>query len=105
MNLEETMQAIKEADDNTLYILWTNADPVATNLMVFMYAENSMKYQKWDAITIIVWAPRLNLWQRIRRSGKELKSFRIWASTLRRVSLARKSWALQRKSDLLELTL
>ena len=61
MNLEETMQAIQEADDNSLYILWTNADPVAANLMVFMYAENSMKYQKWDAITIIVWGATTKL--------------------------------------------
>ena len=61
MNLEETMQAIQEADDNSLYILWTNADPIAANLMVFMYAENSMKYQKWDAITIIVWGATTKL--------------------------------------------
>ena len=52
MNLEETMQSIRESGDETLYILWTNADPVTANLMVFMYAENSMRYHKWDAITI-----------------------------------------------------
>ena len=40
MNLEETMQSIRESGDETLYILWTNADPVTANLMVFMYAEN-----------------------------------------------------------------
>ena len=61
MNLEETIQSIKEADDNTLYILWTNADPVTANLMVFMYAENSMRYQKWDDITIIVWGSTTKL--------------------------------------------
>lgn len=44
MNLEETMQSIREFGDETLYILWTNADPVTANLMVFMYAENSMRY-------------------------------------------------------------
>ena len=61
MNLEETLQAINDADDNTLFILWTNADPVTANLMVFMYAENSMRYQKWDAITIIVWGSTTKL--------------------------------------------
>jgi len=29
--------------------------------MVFMYAENSMKYQKWEAITIIVWGATTKL--------------------------------------------
>lgn len=74
MNLEETIQKIKDSDDNTLYILWTNADPVTANLMVFMYAENSMRYQKWDDITIIVWgattklvAEDLQIQERIRK--------------------------------------
>ena len=40
MNLEETMQSIRESGDETLYILWTTADRVTANLMVFMYAEN-----------------------------------------------------------------
>ena len=61
MNLEETMQSIRESGDETLYILWTNADRVTANLMVFMYAENSMRYNKWDAITIIVWGATTKL--------------------------------------------
>ena len=42
MNLEQTLEYISEADDNTLFLLWTNADPVTAQLMVFMYVENSM---------------------------------------------------------------
>ena len=61
MNLEETMQSIRESGDETLYILWTNADRVTANLMVFMYAENSMRYHKWDVITIIVWGATTKL--------------------------------------------
>lgn len=61
MNLDETLQSIKNADDNSLYILWTNADPVTANLMVFMYAENSMRYQKWDHLTIIIWGSTTKL--------------------------------------------
>ena len=38
MNLEQTLEYISEADDNTLFLLWTNADPVTAQLMVFMYA-------------------------------------------------------------------
>ena len=61
MNLDETMQSIRESGDETLYILWTNADPVTANLMVFMYAENSMRYHKWGNITIIVWGATTKL--------------------------------------------
>ena len=32
MNLEETMQSIRKSGDETLYILWTNADRVTANL-------------------------------------------------------------------------
>ena len=61
MNLEQTMQYISDADDNTLFILWTNADPLTADLMVFMYAENSMKFQKWDHISIIIWGATAKL--------------------------------------------
>ena len=61
MNLEQTIQYINNADDNTLFILWTNADPIAADLMVFMYAENSMKYKKWEHISIIVWGATTKL--------------------------------------------
>ncbi len=61
MNLEETMRSIRESGDDTLYILWTNADPITANLMVFMYAENSMRYHKWDAVTIVVWGATARL--------------------------------------------
>ena len=61
MNLEETLQFIRESGDDALFILWTNADPVTANLMVFMYAENTMRYRKWDNITIIVWGATTKL--------------------------------------------
>lgn len=61
MNLEQTLQYISEADDNTLFLLWTNADPVTADLMVFMYAENSMKYHTWDKLTIIIWGATAKL--------------------------------------------
>lgn len=30
-------------NQDRLYILWTNADPVTSKLMVMMYAKNSLK--------------------------------------------------------------
>lgn len=61
MNLEQTLQYISEADDNTLFLLWTNADPVTAQLMVFMYAQNCMKYRTWEKLTIIIWGAAAKL--------------------------------------------
>lgn len=38
-----------------LHILWTNADPITSELMVFMYATNAMKMKWWDKVTVIIW--------------------------------------------------
>ncbi len=46
---------------NKLNILWTNADPITSELMVFMYAINAKKLKWWDEITIIVWGSSAKL--------------------------------------------
>ena len=61
MDLEATLKYIEEADDNHLFVLWTNADPVVANEMVFMYTENSMKFNMWEKITVIVWGATTKL--------------------------------------------
>ena len=38
-----------------LYIVWTNADPITSQHMVFMYATNSMKNAWWDQVTVVIW--------------------------------------------------
>lgn len=40
---------------NELFILWTNADPITSEKMVFMYAHNSILKQWWEKVTVIVW--------------------------------------------------
>lgn len=47
--------------ENKLTILWTNADPVTSEFMVFMYAENSLKYKWWQEVEIIVWGATAKL--------------------------------------------
>ena len=42
-------------NSNDLYILWTNADPITAEKMVFMYALNSLKRHWWDRVTVIIW--------------------------------------------------
>lgn len=46
---------------NKLTILWTNADPVTAELMVFMYAGASLERGWWDHVTLIVWGATAKL--------------------------------------------
>jgi len=41
--------------ENTLNILWTNADPITSEKMVLMYATNSLLRGWWETVTVIIW--------------------------------------------------
>ena len=47
--------------EDRLNILWTNADPVTSEHMVFMYAVNAMRMGWWEAVTLIVWGRPVEL--------------------------------------------
>ncbi len=49
------------SDQDHLYILWTNADPVTAEKMVFMYAGNALKLAWWQRVTIIIWGATATL--------------------------------------------
>ena len=38
-----------------LYLLWTNADPITAEKMVFMYTINSLFHGWWEEVTLIIW--------------------------------------------------
>ena len=42
-------------ENDHLYILWTNADPITAEKMVFMYGANSLLKGWWDKVTLIIW--------------------------------------------------
>ncbi|MGO8881239.1 MAG: DsrE family protein [Desulfomonilaceae bacterium] len=44
-----------------LYILWTNADPITADKMVFMYGLNSLKKGWWERVTLIIWGATTKL--------------------------------------------
>jgi len=48
-------------DTKTLHILWTNDNPVTAELMVFMYAVNSLKKGWWADVHVIVWGAAAKL--------------------------------------------
>ncbi len=38
-----------------LYVLWTNADPITAEKMVFKYTMNSLLKGWWEKVTLIIW--------------------------------------------------
>ena len=49
------------SDADHLHILWTNADAVTAEKMVFMYAANAVERGWWAKVTIIVWGATASL--------------------------------------------
>jgi hypothetical protein len=47
--------------NNSLAILWTNADPITAKLMVFMSAEAALAKNWWDGVQIIIWGATAKL--------------------------------------------
>ena len=48
-------------DNSHLYILWTNADLLTAEKMVFMYSMNSLKKGWWQKVTMIIWGATTKL--------------------------------------------
>ena len=44
-----------------LYVLWTNADPVTADKMVFMFTINSRIRGWWEQVTLIIWGATAKL--------------------------------------------
>ncbi len=49
------------SEKNTLYILWTNDNPITAEKMVFMYGINSKLREWWENVTIIIWGATAQL--------------------------------------------
>ena len=44
-----------------LYVLWTNADLITAEKMVFMYTTNSLIHGWWEKVTLIIWGAPVKL--------------------------------------------
>ncbi len=49
------------SEKNHLHVLWTNADPVTSEKMVFMYTINSLKKGWWEKVTLVIWGATAKL--------------------------------------------
>jgi hypothetical protein len=63
--------------EDHLYILWTNADSITAEKMVFMYGRNAKKRGWWKDVTLIIWGATAKLCaedESIRLSLAEMKA-------------------------------
>lgn len=62
-------------NENKIHILWTSADPLTANNMVFMYATNSLLKGWWGEVHIIVWGAAVKLLCEDQEVRKKLVAF------------------------------
>lgn len=48
-------------ESKALHILWTNDNKHTSQLMVMMYATNSMTKGLWESVTVIIWGAPVKL--------------------------------------------
>ena len=60
-------------DPKELLILWTTPDPDSAENMVFMYAQNAMRNNWWDRVTLLIWGGATRLIAQDSRLQDELK--------------------------------
>ncbi len=58
-----------------LNILWINDNPITAELMVFMYARNSIRFNWWDEVHLIVWGATVKLLAEDSKIQELLKDF------------------------------
>jgi hypothetical protein len=55
------MKGGRKMEENHLYVLWTNADPITAEKMLFMYTINSRLKGWWEKVTLIIWGATAKL--------------------------------------------
>jgi len=48
-------------NSNKLVILWTSDNPELAKTMVFMYAQNALRHNWFEEVTLIIWGPSARL--------------------------------------------
>lgn len=47
--------------DESIFIIWSSADPEVAHNITFMYAHNSMLREWWGRVRLIIWGPSAEL--------------------------------------------
>jgi len=59
-----------------LYILWTSPDFETLNKMIAMYAVNSLKYNWWEEVEVIIWGASTKLIIQDEKSKEVIRNMR-----------------------------
>lgn len=49
------------ATDESLFIIWSSADPDVAHNIAFMYAHNSLPREWWERVRLVIWGPSVKL--------------------------------------------
>jgi hypothetical protein len=49
------------AGDQSLFIIWSSADPEVAHNLAFMYAHNSLARGWWERVRLVIWGPSARL--------------------------------------------
>ncbi len=72
------------ANDQSLFIIWSSADPEVAHNLTFMYAHNSLARGWWERVRLILWGPSAKLVCQNAAIREELKTMmdngvEVWA--------------------------
>lgn len=70
--LSYSQETEKEAKSTKkLVVLWTSSDTEVAKKMVFMYTYNSIRFEWWEDVTLLIWGPS----QKLLTEDKELQDY------------------------------
>lgn len=49
------------AADQSVFIIWSSADPEVAHNLTFMYAHNSLARGWWERVRLVIWGPSARL--------------------------------------------
>jgi len=49
------------APEDSVFIIWSSADPEVAHNLAFMYAHNSLRNGWWERVRLVIWGPSARL--------------------------------------------
>lgn len=84
-------------ENEKLVVIWTSGDREVALKMVFMYVQNSIKYNWWEDITLVVWGPSAKLLSEDEELQKQIKNMGEIGITLKACKSCSDSYGVSNK--------
>ena len=87
--------------NSDLHILWTNDNPVTSQLMVLFYATNSLTNRLWESVNVILWGASVKMVVENEMIQEEIKTAQhVGVKFTACTSCARRLGAVERLEEL-----